>query len=85
MQQNKIKQKQNTVYPKLYEYVEIRDIKLISDELFYYANFMKNTYGNGIRLFKKLQNIKGFNKFIQNILFEIIENNINYRDFVDSN
>jgi len=46
---------------------------------------MKNTYGNGIRLFKKLQNIKGFNKFIQNILFEIIENNINYRDFVDSN
>ena len=85
MQYDQMKQSQNIVYPKLYEYIEVKDIKMISNELFYYANFMKNMYGNGIKLFKVLENVRGFNKFIQNILFEIIENNINYRDFVDYN
>jgi len=67
----------------LYEYVEVKDIKIISSELFYYANFMKNMYGNGIRLFRVIERIRGFDNFIKNMLFEIADGNINYRDYID--
>ena len=85
VQQFQASQNKNIVYPKLYGSVEIKDLKMIANELFYYVNFMKNIYGNGIKLFKVIENIRGFTKFVQKILFELIESNINYKDFVDYN